>query len=114
MRDFFLTDEDRAFAHRDPRLPQPRTRPSRRKIERDEDWEAVKQVVRALGAAGYMKLMFRDLYDGWLSQPGLTHATMLSEEAAYLNYAFETTIATALSCAYPLHAHARRRSASVT
>ncbi|HSG66706.1 MAG TPA: acyl-CoA dehydrogenase, partial [Gammaproteobacteria bacterium] len=33
--------------------------------------------------------------------------TILSEEAAYINYAFETTIATALSCAYPLHAHAR-------
>ena len=32
---------------------------------------------------------------------------MLSEEAAYLNYAFETTIATALSCAFPLHAYAR-------
>jgi alkylation response protein AidB-like acyl-CoA dehydrogenase len=37
---------------------------------------------------------------------GLTHATILSEEAAYLNYAFETTIATALSCAYPLHRYA--------
>jgi alkylation response protein AidB-like acyl-CoA dehydrogenase len=34
------------------------------------------------------------------------HATLLSEEAAALNYAFETTIATALSCAYPLHRHA--------
>ena len=76
-------------------------------IERDEDWEAVKSVVRAIGEAGYMKLMFSDLYEGGLSKPGLTHTTILSEEAAYLNYAFETTIATALSCAYPLHAHAR-------
>jgi alkylation response protein AidB-like acyl-CoA dehydrogenase len=50
--------------------------------------------------------MFRDLYAGALARPGLTHATILSEEAAYLNYAFETTIATALSCAYPLHRHA--------
>src|SRR4051812_31465360 len=54
--------------------------------------------------------MFRDLYRGPLSAPGLTHATILSEEASTLNYAFETTIATALSCAYPLHRHA---SASV-
>jgi len=54
-----------------------------------------------------MKLMFADLYRGSLAKPGLTHATILSEESATLNYAFETTIATALSCAYPLHAHAR-------
>ena len=50
--------------------------------------------------------MFRDLYRGSLAAPGLTHATILSEEAAFINYAFETTIATALSCAYPLHRHA--------
>jgi alkylation response protein AidB-like acyl-CoA dehydrogenase len=108
MRDFFLTDEDRAFRIEIRDFLSRELAPRARKIEHDEDWEAVKQVVRALGAAGYMKLMFRDLYDGWLTQPGLTHATMLSEEAAYLNYAFETTIATALSCAYPLHAHARQ------
>jgi alkylation response protein AidB-like acyl-CoA dehydrogenase len=46
------------------------------------------------------------VYRGSLARPGLTHATILSEEAAYINYAFETTIATALSCAYPLHRHA--------
>src|SRR3546814_14040268 len=50
--------------------------------------------------------MFPDLYKGSLSAPGLTHATILSEEAAYINYAFETTIGTALSCAYPLHRYA--------
>ena len=107
MRDFFMTDEDRAFRAEIRDFLARELGPRAEKIERDEDWEAVKEVVRALGAAGYMKLMFRDLYDGSLSRPGLTHATMLSEEAAYLNYAFETTIATALSCAYPLHAHAR-------
>ena len=36
----------------------------------------------------------------------VSHATILSEEASAINYAFETTIATALSCAYPLHRHA--------
>ncbi len=106
MRDFFLTDDDRAFRAEIRAFLDAELAPSAPAIERDEDWEAVRRVVRALGAAGYMKLMFRDLYDGPLSAPGLTHATMLSEEAAYLNYAFETTIATALSCAYPLHAHA--------
>jgi alkylation response protein AidB-like acyl-CoA dehydrogenase len=107
MRDFFLTDEDRAFRAEIRDFLARELAPRADAIERDEDWEAVAQVVRALGAAGYMKLMFRDLYAGPLGNPGLTHATMLSEEAAYLNYAFETTIATALSCAYPLHAHAR-------
>jgi alkylation response protein AidB-like acyl-CoA dehydrogenase len=107
MRDFFMTEEDRAFRREIQDFLSRELAPRAEKIERDEDWEAVSDVVRALGAAGYLKLMFADLYRGSLSKPGLTHATMLSEEAAYLNYAFETTIATALSCAYPLHAHAR-------
>jgi alkylation response protein AidB-like acyl-CoA dehydrogenase len=75
-------------------------------IEADADWSAVLAAVRAIGEAGYLRLMFRDLYRGSLAAPGLTHATLLSEEAAYLNYAFEATIATALSCAYPLHRYA--------
>ncbi len=107
MHDFFLTDADRAFRAEIRAFLAAELAPRCEAIERDEDWEAVKAVVRALGAAGYMKLMFADLYRGGLEKPGLTHATILSEEAAYLNYAFETTIATALSCAYPLHAHAR-------
>ncbi|HUS52964.1 MAG TPA: acyl-CoA dehydrogenase family protein [Thermohalobaculum sp.] len=106
MRDFFLTNEDRAFRAEIRDFLNRELAPRCEAIERDEDWDAVKQVVRALGEAGYMKLMFADLYDGRLSKPGLTHATILSEEAAYLNYAFETTIATALSCAFPLHSHA--------
>jgi len=107
MHDFFLSDEDRAFRAEIRDFLARELAPRCEAIERDEDWEAVKEVVRALGGAGYMKLMFADLYEGSLEKPGLTHATILSEEAAYLNYAFETTIATALSCAYPLHAHAR-------
>jgi alkylation response protein AidB-like acyl-CoA dehydrogenase len=107
MRDFFLNDEDRAFRAEARDFLARELAPRCDAIERDEDWEAVKSVVRALGEAGYMKLMFADLYEGPVSAPGLTHATILSEEAAHLNYAFETTIATALSCAYPLHAHAR-------
>ncbi len=75
-------------------------------IEQQSDWNALRAAVRALGEAGYLRLMFRDLYRGPLPAPGLTHATLLSEEAAYLNYAFESTIATALSCAYALHRHA--------
>lgn len=107
MRDFFMNDEDRAFRTEIRDFLTRELAPRAKTIERDENWDAVKEVVRALGSAGYMKLMFSDLYKGSLSRPGLTHATMLSEEAAYLNYAFETTIATALSCAYPLHAHAQ-------
>lgn len=107
MRDFFMTDEDRGFRSEIRDFLNRELAPRAEKIERDEDWGAVKDVVRALGEAGYMKLMFADLYDGSLSKPGLTHATVLSEEAAYLNYAFETTIATALSCAFPLHRFAQ-------
>ena len=76
------------------------------RIENEGDWGAVTEAVRALGEAGYLKLMFDDLYEGPVPNPGLTHATILSEEAAAINYAFETTIATALSCAFPLHRHA--------
>lgn len=107
MRDYFMNDEDRAFRAQARDFLSRTLAPRAEAIERDEDWNAVKDVVRALGDAGYLRLMFPDLYSGPLSPPGLTHATMLSEEAAYLNYAFETTIATALSCAFPLHRFAR-------
>lgn len=107
MRDFLLSEEDRGFRAEIRAFLNRELAPVAQAIEDDEDWASVSRVVRALGAAGYMKLMFADLYDGPLGKPGLTHATILSEEAAALNYAFETTIATALSCAYPLHAHAR-------
>ena len=109
MRDFLLNDADRAFRAEVREFLQRELLPRASDIEDRQDWSAVKHVVRALGAAGYLKLMFPDLYRGKLEQPGLTHATILSEEASYINYAFETTIATALSCAYPLHRHASER-----
>ena len=109
MQDFLLTDEDRAFRNEARAFLQRELAPRAADIEDRQDWNAVKQVVRALGEAGYLRLMFADLYRGSLKQPGLTHATILSEEAAAINYAFETTIATALSCAYPLHRHASVR-----
>ncbi len=107
MRDFFLSDEDRTFRAELRDFMARELMPECASIENHKDWEAVKRVVARLGAAGYMKLMFPDLYNGALSRPGLTHATILSEEAAYHNYGFETTIATAISCAYPLHLFAR-------
>ncbi|GMG81758.1 acyl-CoA dehydrogenase family protein [Paralimibaculum aggregatum] len=106
MRDFFLTDEDRAFRAEIRGFMERELAPRLDRIEGAEDWDAQLEICRALGEAGYLKVMFRDLYAGSLSAPGLTHAVIVSEEAARLNYAFETTIATALSCAYPLHAHA--------
>lgn len=75
-------------------------------IEADE-WPATRDVLRMLGGAGYLRLMFPDHYRGSLTRPGLTHATMVSEEAARISYAFETTVATALSCAFPLHRFAQ-------
>jgi len=106
MHDFFLSDADRMFRAEIRDFLNRELAPRCKRIEQNSDWGEVKAVVRALGEAGYMKLMFADIYEGSLGKPGLTHATILSEEAAYLNYAFETTIATALSCAYPLHRHA--------
>lgn len=107
MRDFFLNDEDRAFRAEIRDFLARELVPRVDRIERDQDFAAQLEVAQALGEAGYLKLMFPDLYRGSLSRPGLTHAVIVSEEAAYLNYAFETTIATALSCAYPIHRHAR-------
>lgn len=106
MRDFLLDDQDRRFRADVRDFLRRELLPRAPAIEIDDEWNAIRAVVRALGEAGYLKLMFTDLYHGALARPGLTHATILSEEAAYINYAFETTIATALSCAYPLHRHA--------
>lgn len=106
MRDFLLSEADRAFRAEVRGFLATALAPRAAAIEADEDWAAVGAVVRALGEAGYLRLMFPDLYRGSLARPGLTHATILSEEAAYLSYAFETTIATALSCAVPLYRHA--------
>ncbi|MFM0591830.1 acyl-CoA dehydrogenase family protein [Paraburkholderia dilworthii] len=103
MKDFLLDDTDRTFRAEVKDVLQRELAPRMADIEERQDWQAIRQVVRALGEAGYLRLMFPDLYRGPLAKPGLTHATILSEEAAYLNYAFETTIATALSCAYPLY-----------
>ena len=105
-QDFILDDADRAFRAEARDFLTHELAPRAAAIEDRDDWDAIKAVVKALGEAGYLKLMFRDLYKGSLAVPGLTHATILSEEAAAINYAFETTIATALSCAYPLHRHA--------
>lgn len=103
MRDFLLNEEDRAFRAEARAVLADELAPRAAAIEDEQDWAAVKAVMRALGEAGYLRLMFPDLYRGSLEHPGLTHATILSEEAASLNYAFETTLGTALSCAYPLH-----------
>jgi alkylation response protein AidB-like acyl-CoA dehydrogenase len=107
MRDFVLGAEDRAFRTEVHDFLARELAPRARDIEERDDWSSIMAVVHALGDAGYLALMFPDLYRGNLTAPGLTHATILSEEAAYLSYAFETTIATALSCAYPLHRYAR-------
>jgi alkylation response protein AidB-like acyl-CoA dehydrogenase len=106
MRDFLLTDADRAFRVEVRDFLARELEPRATDIEEHDDWNAIKSVVASLGKAGYLRLMFADLYRGNLQEPGLTHATILSEEASAINYAFETTIATALSCAYPLHRHA--------
>lgn len=107
MQDFFLTEADRNFRAEVRTFMREVLAPKCDAIENRSDWEAVQRVVLELGQAGYLKVMFPDLYQGPLDAPGLTHAAILSEEAAYHNYGFETTIATAISCAFPLHRFAR-------
>lgn len=101
-----LDATDLAFQQEVRSLLQRELAPRADAIENRQDWSAVQAAVRAVGEAGFLRLMFADLYHGSLGKPGLTHATLLSEEAAYINYAFETTIATATSCAYALHRYA--------
>ncbi|MGH2763012.1 MAG: acyl-CoA dehydrogenase family protein [Thermoleophilaceae bacterium] len=106
MRDFLLNDEDRAFRAEVRDFLAGELKPRAAAIEAEQDWDGVKAAIRALGEKGYLTLMFSDLYRGELVDPGLTHATLLSEEAAAISYAFESTVATALSCAFPLHREA--------
>lgn len=107
MKDYLLDPEAREFRATVRSFLMRELAPRADAIENKQDWEAVKAVVQALGREHYLTLMFPDLYQGPLRAPGLVHATILSEEAAAINYAFETTIATALSCAYPLHRYAQ-------
>jgi len=104
--DLLFDEEDQAFRDEVHDFLSRELAPLAPAIEAQADWEAIKAVVRELGEAGWLTIMFGDLYQGALDRPGLTHATLVSEEAARLNYAFETTIATALSCAYALDRHA--------
>src|SRR5207249_12257846 len=88
VRDFLLDAADRAFREEVRAFLARELAPRAAAIEERDDWNAIQAVVAALGDAGYLRLMFRDLYRGSLAKPGLTHATILSEEASYLNYAF--------------------------
>jgi alkylation response protein AidB-like acyl-CoA dehydrogenase len=106
VRDFLLDDEDRAFRAAAREFLARELAPRAPAIETDGDWDAIEAAIGALGEAGYLTVMFPELYRGALSHPGLTHATLLSEEAAAVNYAFESTVASALSCALAVHRHA--------
>lgn len=106
MRDFLLSDADRAFRAELHEFLSRELEPRAAAIETGDDWTAVGDALASLGAAGYLRAVFPSVHGRVREQPGLTHATLLSEEAASINYAFETTVASALSCAYPLHRYA--------
>lgn len=99
MRDLFLADEDRAFRTEVRDFLARELAPRVDAIEVHQDFAAQLDVALPLGQAGHLKPMFRDPYRGKLANRGLPHAVIVSEEASQLNYAFETTIATTLSCA---------------
>ena len=84
VRDFLLDAQDRAFREEVRGFLAGELAPRAAAIEARDDWHAVQEVVAALGEAGYLRLMFADLYRGPLAKPGLTHATILSEEASYI------------------------------
>jgi alkylation response protein AidB-like acyl-CoA dehydrogenase len=107
VRDFLLDEEDRAFRAAAREFLARELAPRAPAIEAERDWDAMTAAIGALGGAGYLAIMFPDLYRGALSRPGLTHATLLSEEAAGVSYAFESTVASALSCALAIHRQAR-------
>ena len=107
VRDFLLADEDRGFRAAAREFLARELVPRAPAIEADGNWDAMEAAIGALGEAGYLTVLFHDLYRGALSRPGLTHATLLSEEAAAVNYAFESTVASALSCALAIYREAK-------
>jgi alkylation response protein AidB-like acyl-CoA dehydrogenase len=106
-RDFLLSDADRAFRAQVHEVLARELQPRAGAIENDGDWAALRDALRAVGQNGLLKLMFAELYEGPVAEPGLRHATLLSEEAASINYAFETTLASAISAAHTLHRYGR-------
>ncbi|MGH2858308.1 MAG: acyl-CoA dehydrogenase family protein [Solirubrobacteraceae bacterium] len=102
LPDFLLAPAERALRADVAGLLDRELSPVAGAIEDDDNWSAVTRVARALGHAGHLRAMFDDAHE----QGGLTRQTIVSEEAALRSYAFETTIATSLSCAFALHRHA--------
>lgn len=74
-------------------------------IENDQSWDAVRAAVRATGQAGFLTFTLPGLHAEKTGPAGLVSQTIVSEEASYINYAFETTIASSLSCALPIAWH---------
>ncbi|MGH2915944.1 MAG: acyl-CoA dehydrogenase family protein [Solirubrobacteraceae bacterium] len=101
-RDFLLTPDERALRAQVGELLDRELAPVAAAIEERDDWQALAGAARALGAAGHLRHMF----EPGEHRAGLTRQTIVSEEAAFRSYAFETTIATSLSCAFALDRHA--------
>lgn len=76
--------------------------PRARLIEDEQSWQAARDAVRATGQAGLLTFTLPGLHSDKTGPAGLISQTIVSEEAAYINYAFETTIASSLSCALPI------------
>ncbi len=69
MQDFFLTDADRSFRAEVRAFMQTELAPEIAGIENNKDWDAVLRVVRKLGEAGYMKVMFPIFIPGLWRHP---------------------------------------------
>jgi alkylation response protein AidB-like acyl-CoA dehydrogenase len=72
--------------------------PKFEKVENEEDWEAQKECLHALGDKGHL----RHLFPPDEGAPNLQLQAIVAEELAYANYATETTLASSLSSAMTL------------
>ncbi len=95
--DFLLTEEEQIFKKDIQAFFVENLEPLAAKIENEQGWNAIKACVGLVGKKGYLQ-------DG-LKPDGLVRQTLVHECASYTNYAFESTIATSLSCALPLDRH---------
>ncbi|MGE4200413.1 MAG: acyl-CoA dehydrogenase family protein [Vulcanimicrobiota bacterium] len=80
--------------------------PRLERIERDQSWQAQTEALSELGEHGYLAMLFADSFPGAVPGRGLVATAVMSEELAYLNYAFETTVASTLSCAKTFYDYA--------
>ncbi|CAN5920429.1 acyl-CoA dehydrogenase family protein [soil metagenome] len=106
MYDFMLTDDERRLRGEVREFFGTALAPRALASELDAVWAPLREAVTLTGEAGYLAFLMPELHGGGRGDAGLVRATIVSQEAAAVSYAFESTIATSLSCALPIRRHA--------